>query len=990
MALELDASLIAEKSPLKMIIVGGTFDDQGGKASSYIAQTHAALPKGTVLVNGGAFSQISRIIEDLKDFDIILWFPNVPNDKEKLRDIKKLYPDKFLVTSKRNDADKYSLRDIAAHMLKLKSNLAVEFSGSAPFTMKLIDPLANTYETTKSPETMARAIMKRMAVIAGMRRQGTRKIDGESSVIVPDNPEFFHIIRDKAADFHRIVVSRPGTAPVDISDQEYFRCERGFPSIRDGDFIFVSKRDFASAEHFVSPKDMAPVNLSHFMTGGEIAFYGPNKPAVDTPIQMRLYAMFPKARFILHSHEHVQGAPFTSTVYAGETLQEVDEIVKVVGKDEDTVNVVVNLLGHGSVVLAGDLDYLRNVIYEARPLINEYTRMNGILVGGDFDAEGGNPSALIHGLQISLPENVAVRNGGTLRDLRAILDELVPYEIVMWFPRVQDGEDDVTRRIKQRYPFKTLIAGMFNPANDRSFQSIINKALGMRSNLFVEFCGEGAPTMRLYDPLSNRFADTDSPDTLAQAVLERLEALRRFSRQGSVSVGRAPAVPESQEFDRYVALVNLAEDELSDEALDILRQEFKAGRSEHYSRLLGMRWTSGAAMYRTMEDFFVRTKSVRFYRIMYQGWLAGRIVVNEDTGTLVDALVFAPDRGNHLGDVIIACLKEKFGAFNCIIPAGVPMFNFLTKRGLVVHHPEAVGPVDLTIMSLGGIEEERMKRVRELHAAIRDNYANALLNDFSTGETAPENSNLYRNFPEIYDLLYLRFSQRLGDYLKIVRDHTPDGGAILDAAAGTGEVSIPLLQAGYRVVSADLNSGMLEQLKTKAIALGVRPNTVVADFLSMGDLPNVFVSLNVRQAINYLIGFENLRRGFRSFRSALKDGGKLIFNAPNYDPAHFVPPVNGPKWIALNDARAIVWESNTINAEHVLTHHQKAIIWSAADRRTMRYYHDVNVFQMYTKAEFAQALADEGFSHIEVLSSGGAAYHPDDPAMYFIAETRHL
>jgi len=348
-----------------MIIVGGTFDDNGGVKSSIVEQMHAALPKGTRLVNGGHFNEIRELIDKLDAYDVVMWFPNIPNDKEKHRDIRERYPHKWIVTSKRNHGHQYSESDIAHHAAELGSDLVVEFSDTVPFRMKLMDPEGNVFERTTAPETLAKTIIGRLAIIQS---------------------------------------------------------------------------------------------------------------------------------------------------------------------------------GHAR---------------DVKGLIRERTRVNGILVGGVFDPQGGRRSSLIDQLHASFPEGVDLRNGGSLEDLKAIQEELAGYEVVLWFPEVGEKENSGLSAIKQRYPFKTLIAGMFSSGRDDPLRDMVNKALGSGSNLFVAFSGLGQDRtrMELFDPLSNQFTHTEDPAALGRAITNRLEDLKGFSRQGTASIGPDRAIPDSDEFESYLNIV---------------------------------------------------------------------------------------------------------------------------------------------------------------------------------------------------------------------------------------------------------------------------------------------------------------------------------------------------------------------------------------------------------------------------------------------------
>jgi 2-polyprenyl-3-methyl-5-hydroxy-6-metoxy-1,4-benzoquinol methylase len=258
------------------------------------------------------------------------------------------------------------------------------------------------------------------------------------------------------------------------------------------------------------------------------------------------------------------------------------------------------------------------------------------------------------------------------------------------------------------------------------------------------------------------------------------------------------------------------------------------------------------------------------------------------------------------------------------------------------------------------------------------------LDDLSTAEKEPIESALYKNSPEMYDLLYRRFSKNLSDFLKLVTQHTPAGGFILDMAAGTGEVTIPLLQAGYQVLSADLNPGMLQQLEEKAKQKMLVSTTLVANFSNF-NRNKQFDAITVRQAINYLIGVDNLVRGLINLRKALKPGGKLIFNTPNFNPKKFSLPTSGPTKIKLGIKNAIVWESNRISEDQILEHHQKALVWDDENPELVHYYHDLNTFMMYTKDQVEHALKNAGFPEVVCLSSHGKPYDPNDPVLYVIA-----
>ena len=79
----------------KILIVGGTFDNNGGKSSGLIDKIVDAIKSrndSTLDVhNGGYISSLKEdIVEKSKENDIVIWMPNVSNTEEKIRDIKSI------------------------------------------------------------------------------------------------------------------------------------------------------------------------------------------------------------------------------------------------------------------------------------------------------------------------------------------------------------------------------------------------------------------------------------------------------------------------------------------------------------------------------------------------------------------------------------------------------------------------------------------------------------------------------------------------------------------------------------------------------------------------------------------------------------------------------------------------------------------------------------------------------------------------------------
>ena len=342
-----------------MLIVGGTFDDNGGKPSSIVSKVFEEMSDFDVkLYNGGYFSQIESIIEECKYFDYILWWANVPNDKPKLRNVKEINPRAMLVTSKRNDNNKYRFAELINRALGAKANLYVQFSKiEDKFTMMLFDPLGNSWYTGDNISKLCHSMVIRLKYLRTITRQGCVHAEGE--VEVPDESEFFELVRKYADIFHELI--KPDSTVTRFLGNSSFRCQRGFPSFRKDDYIYVSRRNVD--KRFIDREAFVPVKLEEDTT---LYYYGDSKPSVDTPIQARLYKLLPNINYMIHAHVYINGAPFTKSMVPCGGLEEVEEVMNAIGEDTEEDFYAINLIGHGCIVMAKNVEQLKYLHYIGR------------------------------------------------------------------------------------------------------------------------------------------------------------------------------------------------------------------------------------------------------------------------------------------------------------------------------------------------------------------------------------------------------------------------------------------------------------------------------------------------------------------------------------------------------------------------------------------------------------------------------------------------
>lgn len=385
---------------MKILFVAGTWDEQHGKPSTLAQKlyTHlkAIIQHGDIVEfhNGGKYDRLQGLLEATPNFDVVLWFANVSNDLPKIRDVKTVAPAVMLVNSKRNDDNKYTFQEIVQRTLAAKANLTFEFRKTDDiFNIQVFDPLGcQWYDGTDAGSAML-ATVNRLKYLLSITRQRTIQSPDDKSLVlnwyfdrfkqdmhatnkkvdVPDEWAFVNLVREYAEKFHEIMnpgcdvkrfigncSMRPETESM---PPQVGRCSKGMPSFRHGDWVFVSQRNvdkqFLNLEHFV------PV----FMHDGEIYYCGENKPSVDTPIQLRLYNALPNIRYMIHSHCYIKDGHMTSMSIPCGAIEEADEVLGLIDRVYGTRNgdiYEINLLGHGSIVMADSINKLRDLEYYGR------------------------------------------------------------------------------------------------------------------------------------------------------------------------------------------------------------------------------------------------------------------------------------------------------------------------------------------------------------------------------------------------------------------------------------------------------------------------------------------------------------------------------------------------------------------------------------------------------------------------------------------------
>jgi hypothetical protein len=296
-------------------------------------------------LNGGCLNDLKNI--DFKSLDVLLWAPNISNDEEKIiPNIKLINPHLFLISSKRVVEKEYNESDIVGRLLKTRSNLGIMITKSNLYNFKLLDPLGNCYSNTEDINVLSKSLVDRVLFIKSLKRVGSVNVGEKRDFVI--NEDFLKFVKYSAKEFTKHVNA---INPNRLLGNASTRCMFGFPAEKNEGRIFVTQRNID--KELIKSSGFVEVSASENV----IEYYGDKKPSVDSPIQVKLFNYYKNINYMVHGHVYIESAEFTKHKLPCGYIEEFDEIIAM-HPSRDSSLIVINLLGHGCILMSSDVESL--------------------------------------------------------------------------------------------------------------------------------------------------------------------------------------------------------------------------------------------------------------------------------------------------------------------------------------------------------------------------------------------------------------------------------------------------------------------------------------------------------------------------------------------------------------------------------------------------------------------------------------------------------
>ncbi len=225
---------------------------------------------------------------------------------------------------------------------------------------------------------------------------------------------------------------------------------------------------------------------------------------------------------------------------------------------------------------------------------------------------------------------------------------------------------------------------------------------------------------------------------------------------------------------------------------------------------------------------------------------------------------------------------------------------------------------------------------------------------------------MYQRFSEIYDLFMAEvdYSAWAGKLLSIFEKNGLTGPLkILDAACGTGNITLPLAKAGHTVTGIDLSESMLDIAAKKARAAGLRIPFARQSMTALSVHKKQDVVNSSCDGVNYLTSASAVRAFFSSAFDVLSPGGLLCFDVSSRHKLENL--LWGNTFGETSERAAYLWKNAYDPSSRLLE--MELTCFLSADGQSYERFFERHIQRAHSSEELLAHMADCGFENAAVV-----------------------
>lgn len=243
---------------------------------------------------------------------------------------------------------------------------------------------------------------------------------------------------------------------------------------------------------------------------------------------------------------------------------------------------------------------------------------------------------------------------------------------------------------------------------------------------------------------------------------------------------------------------------------------------------------------------------------------------------------------------------------------------------------------------------------------------------------------MYARFSEVYDQLMDDFDYpKWADYyIRLIRSAGVEPKAMIDAACGTGSMTLAFARRGIFVTGADRSEEMLMVAAQKARAAGFFIPWVSQDMRRLTAHKPVDAVVAACDGVNYLLDDESLRAFFGAAYRALLPGGVLAFDFSSQYKLETV--MNDQFFGEEREGLAYLWQNRFDRQKQLI--HMDLTFFIQKEGNLYERFSEQQTQRAHTVKELNERLLESGFSAIRAYGDQtDATPGPDELRIHMTA-----
>ncbi len=239
-------------------------------------------------------------------------------------------------------------------------------------------------------------------------------------------------------------------------------------------------------------------------------------------------------------------------------------------------------------------------------------------------------------------------------------------------------------------------------------------------------------------------------------------------------------------------------------------------------------------------------------------------------------------------------------------------------------------------------------------------------------------------FSSVYDefTLNVDYSAEADYIINILEKAGVKGRCILDAACGTGSLSVELLKRGCEVIGVDISEEMLNIAREKTSQFGNKSLLLCQDLCELDLFGTIDCAVCMLDSLNHLDGLADVRKAIERMFLFLEPGGVVIFDMNT--PFKHQKILADNAFVYENENSFLVWQ-NELCEDNMTVNIYLDIFVEDSNGRYNRYSEDFSETS-YSADMILNLLKETGFEKIGLFGEDGTPDIKEDEQRYrFVA-----